>query len=99
VLFRFDYLQSVGTFDERLHLFYEDVELALRGRRAGWRYLLVPESVVDHDHSATAVSGSDLAEFYKERNRFLVMASSAPPTTVTAQAIRFVLNTLSYALA
>ncbi len=97
VLLRSDYLQSVGTFDERLYLYYEDVELALRGRRAGWRYVLAPESVVDHEHSATAVSGSDLAEFYKERNRLVVMAAYAPPTTAAVQVIRFVLATLSYA--
>jgi GT2 family glycosyltransferase len=97
VLLRSHYLQSVGTFDDRLYLYYEDVELALRGRRAGWRYVLVPESVVDHDHSATAVSGSDLAEFYKERNRLLVMAAYASRRTFVVQVIRFKLATLSYA--
>src|SRR5436190_22228168 len=66
VLLRAEYLRECGLFDERLFLYYEDLELSLRGSEAGWRLRYLPDSVVEHEHSATAISGSDFAEFYKE---------------------------------
>ena len=96
VLLRRDYLRECGLFDDRLFLYYEDLELALRGREAGWRFRYVPESVVEHEHSATAVSGSDFAEYYKERNRLLVVARHAPLHLVVWLPIRHLLATASY---
>jgi GT2 family glycosyltransferase len=98
VLLRAEYLRECGLFDERLFLYYEDVELSLRGTAAGWRYRLVPDSVVDHEHSATAISGSDFAEYYKERNRLLVVARHAPLRLVLWLPIRHLIATMSYAL-
>ena len=37
------YLDDVGLFDERLFLYYEDVELSLRGAQRGWRYRTAPD--------------------------------------------------------
>lgn len=98
VLLRSDYLRECGLFDERLFLYYEDVELSLRGQEAGWRFRYVPESVVEHEHSATAVSGSDFAEFYKERNRLLVVARHAPLHLVVWFPVRHLIATASYAV-
>ena len=52
------YIDDVGGFDERLFLYYEDFDLAWRGRARGWRYLYVPDSVVRHVHTASSVEGS-----------------------------------------
>ena len=38
VLLRASYLADVGGFDERLFLYYEDVDLSMRGTERGWRY-------------------------------------------------------------
>jgi GT2 family glycosyltransferase len=97
-LVRAEYLRECDGFDERLFLYYEDVDLGLRGRKAGWRFRYVPASVVEHEHSATAVTGSDLTEFYKERNRLLVIARHAPWWLVVWLPIRFLTATASYAL-
>ena len=48
VAFTREFVLDVGGFDERFFLYYEDVELARRGRRAGWRYAWVSTSVVEH---------------------------------------------------
>lgn len=96
VLLRAEYLRECGLFDERLFLYYEDLELSLRGQEAGWRFRYIPQSVVDHEHSATAVSGSDFAEFYKERNRLLVVARHAPWRLVLWLPIRHLVATVSY---
>jgi len=98
VLLRSSYLTECGLFDERLFLYYEDLELSLRGARRGWRYRYVPTSVVDHEHSATAISGSDFAEFYKERNRLLVVARHAPVHLVVWLPVRHLVATASYLL-
>ena len=38
VLFRRTFLEDLGGFDERYFLYYEDVDLALRGAERGWCY-------------------------------------------------------------
>jgi len=71
-------VDDVGLFDERLFLYYEDTDLAWRGRRRGWRYLYVPAAVVRHRHAASTVEGSSVFRYHNERNRPLVLAKNAP---------------------
>ncbi len=47
-------LPDGGSFDERLGSYYEDAELAVRLRAAGWRALSVPAARARHAGSATA---------------------------------------------
>jgi len=91
------YLASVGLFDERFFLYYEDTDLAWRGRLRGWRYLYAPDSVVRHVHSATSVEGSRLAVHFGERNRLLTLARNAPPKLAAAAVGRHLLVTVAYA--
>ncbi len=58
-----------GLFDERFFMYYEDTDLAWRGRARGWRYRYVPDAVLRHVHAATSVEGSPLFRHYVERNR------------------------------
>jgi GT2 family glycosyltransferase len=79
VLLRADYLADVGTFDERFFLYYEDTDLSWRGRRKGWRYQYVPDSVVRHEHAAS--SGGAESPFFRfnvDRNRLITLAKHAP---------------------
>jgi len=46
-------LEQVGTFDERLFAYMEDVDLALRLRAAGWEAAGAPEAIGVHLGSAT----------------------------------------------
>ena len=57
VLLRSSYLRDTGVFDDRLFLYYEDLELSWRGRRRGWRYRYVPDSVVRHAHVGDRAAG------------------------------------------
>ncbi len=97
VLLRREYLDDVGLFDEELFLYYEDLELAWRGSKRGWRYRYVPDSVVHHLHAATSGRGSSLKQFYDERNRLLVLARHGSLVAATAAAMRSLLVTASYA--
>lgn len=69
VALRSAFIDDVGGFDERYFLYYEDVDLALRGAERGWRYRCVTESLVRHHGGVSTTSlGSDLARLH-ERNR------------------------------
>lgn len=69
IALRLDMVDEIGEFDERFFLYYEDVDLSARGKRAGWNYLLVPESRVDHVGSASAAALGDRQRYLQERNR------------------------------
>jgi len=57
VVYRREALRQVAAgedvFDSRLFAYYEDVDLAIRLRAAGWRALLVPTARVRHAGSST----------------------------------------------
>jgi GT2 family glycosyltransferase len=88
------YLREVGIFDERYFMYYEDTDLAWRGRLAGWRYLYVPASIVRHEHAASSKEGSALFTHYVERNRFLTLARNAPWAMLTEALRVFLRDTL-----
>jgi GT2 family glycosyltransferase len=73
-------VDDVGLFDEQLFLYYEDTDLAWRGRRRGWRAAYVPTAVVRHHLAASTVIGSPVFRYHTERNRPLVLAKNAPAT-------------------
>jgi GT2 family glycosyltransferase len=97
VLLRSKYLLDTGLFDERLFLYYEDVELSWRGRERGWRYRYVPDSVVRHVHTASSVEASERFVYYNERNRMLTLTRHAPARFVAHALGRYLLVTASYA--
>jgi GT2 family glycosyltransferase len=97
VLFRPGYLDDVGLLDERFFLYYEDTDMAWRGRARGWRYRYVPDAVLRHVHAATSVEGSPLFHHYVERNRLVMLAKNAPWQLAASASGRFVLSTASYA--
>lgn len=65
--------QDGGPFDEALGSYYEDVDLALRMRAAGWSAWLIPEARAEHSGSLSdEASGNRLSLVH--RNRLLVLA-------------------------
>jgi GT2 family glycosyltransferase len=97
VLFRVGYLADVGLFDESFFMYYEDTDMAWRGRARGWRYRYIPDAVLRHVHAATAVEGSPLFHHFVERNRLLMLTKNAPRRLAAGAAVRFLLSTASYA--
>jgi len=97
VVLRREYLDQIGLFDERLFVYYEDLELSWRGQARGWRYRYVPESVIHHVHAATTVEGSRLKLHHEERNRLLVLTRHATAREARRAVGRYLLVTASYA--
>jgi N-acetylglucosaminyl-diphospho-decaprenol L-rhamnosyltransferase len=57
-LYRREALEEVGGFDERIFLYYEDLDLALRIAAAGGRCRLAPEARALHAYSASLGAAS-----------------------------------------
>lgn len=57
MLIRRDCLETVGLFDERFFMYYEDSDYCLRARRAGHRAIIVPRARMWHKVAAS--SGGD----------------------------------------
>jgi N-acetylglucosaminyl-diphospho-decaprenol L-rhamnosyltransferase len=57
-LYRLDAFRAVGGFDERIFLYYEDLDLALRLRAAGARCALAPAARAIHAYSASSGAAS-----------------------------------------
>jgi N-acetylglucosaminyl-diphospho-decaprenol L-rhamnosyltransferase len=69
VMFSKPFLEATGGFDERWFLYYEDTDLAARGRALGWRYRLAPGSVVEHAGGVTTSRDWHRTRYLQERNR------------------------------
>lgn len=48
MLFRTEALRDLGGFDEKFHLYYEDVDVCARLWKAGWKVVVDPRSTVVH---------------------------------------------------
>jgi GT2 family glycosyltransferase len=72
---RADWFRATGGFDERLVMYFEDVELCARAWLEGHAVRFTPEAVVLHEAGATAGGRHlPLRNYYGSRNRLLVAA-------------------------
>jgi N-acetylglucosaminyl-diphospho-decaprenol L-rhamnosyltransferase len=66
--------QELGGFDENLFAYWEDVDLALRLRAAGWRCALARDARALHEHGQTVGASSPLARRLHSFGRGYVLA-------------------------
>ena len=95
VLLRAEYLRRVGLFEPRYFMYYEDTDLAWRGRAQGWTYRYVPTSVVRHLHATSSGEGSPLFQHYVERNRLVMLTRNAPASLAVSAVGRYLLTLAS----
>lgn len=76
VLYRKNIFDRVGDFDEDFNMYLEDVDMAIRIKKNGYRLVYAPKSVVYHVHQGSA--RGELPLFYSERNRLLLIAKYYP---------------------
>ncbi|MFK7919963.1 MAG: glycosyltransferase [Ilumatobacter sp.] len=96
VLFAPSFIDATRGFDERYFLYYEDVDLALRGRELGWSYRCALGSTVGHHGGATTSGlGSDIIA-HQERNRLMTVVRFAPRATI-ARAVWLSIRRLRHA--
>jgi GT2 family glycosyltransferase len=76
-LYRRSFLKEIGGFDERFFAYLEDVDLGLRGRLLGYRYLFEPAARVLHQGQGTGLSRSLYVRLIT-RNRMLLFLKNVP---------------------
>ena len=81
-MLRADYLRDAGIFDTSYFLYYEDFDLAWRGRQLGWTYWYEPTVEVLHEHAYSSKAGSVFFNFWVNRNRRLTLVKNAPRAVV-----------------
>jgi GT2 family glycosyltransferase len=80
MLLRADVLRTVGLFDERFFAYYEDIDLCLRARAAGYRVALVPAAHAWHEGSRSTRDVPAFKLFHAARSRLLLFNKHLPPT-------------------
>jgi GT2 family glycosyltransferase len=85
-LLRRQLLDELGGYDERYFSFYEDVDLNVRGRIAGWRFAYVPEAVAWHLGNASWMAEAPRPSAWNARlvarNRIATQTKFMPPRTL-----------------
>jgi len=88
-ILRVEALRRVGGLEPAYFAYFEDVDVAWRLRRAGYRALLVEGAVAVHEGSASTGEGSWLKTFLVARNRRILFRLHGPHT-FRARALRTV---------
>ena len=73
VMFRPAALGEVGLFDERLFTNWEDYDLCLRLRKAGWKLAYVGTAEVGHRRHQTTGETSPFITYFSVRNRLICL--------------------------
>jgi GT2 family glycosyltransferase len=75
LLCRREAFERAGGFDERFFLYFEDIDLCFRIRKAGWKLLFIPAVEVRHEGGATtsaspAIRAASRFEYRRSQLRF-----------------------------
>jgi GT2 family glycosyltransferase len=76
-LYRKSFLEMLGYFDEAFFAYLEDVDLGLRGRLCGYRYLIEPTAEVLHKGHGTQIPKSNYVRLMT-RNRLMLFLKNMP---------------------
>ncbi len=92
MMVRSNVFEKIGLLDEKFFAYLEDVDFCLRAKRAGYKLLYAPQSVVWHINAGSSGVGSDTHQYYMTRNRLLVgmrYASIRTKFALAREALRF----------
>ncbi len=88
MLVRARLFEEIGLFDPRFFLYYEDTDLCLRARRAGWRTVVVPAAGAWHKIRASGEAAAR-SSYYSFRNRALLASKCLSPRERAPFACRY----------
>lgn len=97
-LYRRDFFEKCGLFDEDFFAYLEDVDLGLRGRILGFRYLLVPDTVVYHFSHGSAIDYNFYIKLVTQ-NRLLLFVKNIPASLIWKHFLQIVYGQIYYLLA
>lgn len=77
--------EKIKLFDEKIFLYFEDVDFCIRAKKKGIGSLFVPQAVVWHKNAGSSGgTGSNLQTYYMTRNRLIIGMRYAPWRTKLA---------------
>ena len=77
-------INTVGMFDQKFYMYYEDTDLSQRIKLAGKKVVYDPSGVVWHKVAQSSGIGSNLNDYFTTRNRLLFGFKYAPLRTKLA---------------
>ena len=92
MLIRREVLNTVGLFDEDFFFSFEDIDLCLRAKAAGFETTVVPEARAFHRGSASIGKRSADRLYYAARNHLLLAHRGGGPANLTRQTSVAALN-------
>jgi len=78
VLAKKEVFGKIGFFDKKYYLYFEDADLSVRAKKAGFKLFYCPASKIWHLNSGSSASGSGLHDYFTTRNRMLFGMKYAP---------------------
>jgi GT2 family glycosyltransferase len=70
---RSEVIEEIGLLDNRYYVYLEDLDYSFRTKRAGFRLMYAPQSIIWHKNAgSTARPGNLLHQYYQTRNRLLI---------------------------
>ena len=79
LLARREVFDEVGLIDPAYFIYFDETDLCVRARRAGWKILFVPEARLWHRISSTMGSGSARYWHHYTRSRLIFIRKHASP--------------------
>jgi len=76
--------KDVGLFDKKYYLYLEDIDLSVRASKSGYTLKIIPNSIIWHINSGTAIAASNIQDYFITRNRLLFAYKYAPLKTKLA---------------
>jgi GT2 family glycosyltransferase len=89
MLLRTSALRRVGLMEERYFLYFEELDLALRLKKAGYRCVFAPESVILHKQWGSIQPYPELADYYLPRSQVLFTEKFAGKAHAAAAIVWF----------
>ncbi|OPY27804.1 MAG: Glycosyltransferase AglI [Methanocella sp. PtaU1.Bin125] len=80
-------IDDVGLLDEKFFILLEETDWCLRARKAGYRIVYVPGSVIYHKEGISGKAQSPVSVYYGHRNRLLLIKKNYTPLMMAASAI------------
>lgn len=85
-------IEKVGYFNKDYFMYYEDSELSLRMKGAGYKIIYCPSAVIRHIHSASSKEWSPLFNFNVEKNRLITVIKYWPRSLVIKEWLKYILR-------
>lgn len=77
ILVKKDFLETVGMFDKRFFLYFEDGDLSWRGQKAGKKFYFAARALAYHVHTGSSKEGSPTFNHFVGRNRLIILTKHA----------------------